>query len=154
MLQISSEDKFYYGVRIVTGSQQACSAKAQNVFFTVAGTKSQSNRISLGFIQRLAERDSFQEDTHDDMIIETRQHLGDVQVVGVGLEYDWIAKVTSSLLNCHWYVNYINIIDFQNNKSEVQFPCYHWIGYNNKEVTAVSKVGMLPLINILTSNIL
>ena len=68
-LQISSEDRYYYGVRIVTGSQQACSAKARDVFFTVAGTESQSNKISLGFFQRLAEWDSFQEDTHDDMII-------------------------------------------------------------------------------------
>ena len=144
-LQISSEDRYYYGVRIVTGSQQACSAKARDVFFTVAGTESQSNKISLGFFQRLAEWDSFQEDTHDDMIIETHQRLGDVQVVGVGLEYDWIAKATSSLLNYHWYVNYISIIDFQNGRSEVRFPCYHWIGYNNKEVTAVSKVGMLPI---------
>ena len=126
----------------MTGSQQACSAKAQNVFFTVAGTKSQSNRISLGFFQRLAESDSFQEDTHDDMIIETDQHLGDAQVVGVGLEYDRIAETTSSLLNRHWYVNYVSIIDFQNEQSEIRFPCYHWIGYTNKEVTAVSNVGM------------
>ena len=139
------ENKFYYGVRVVTGSQQASSAKARDVFFTVAGTKSQSNRISLGYFQRLAEWDSFQEDTHDDMIIETDQHLGDAQVVGVGLEYDRIAEATSSLLNCHWYVNYVSVIDFQNNKSETQFPCYHWIGYNNTEVTAVSQVGMLKI---------
>ena len=129
----------------MTGSQQACSAKARDVFFTVAGTKSQSNRISLGFLQRLAERDSFQEDTHDDMIIETDQHLGDIQVVGVGLDYDWIADIESHnpFFQCHWYVSYVSVIDFQNRRSEIQFPCYHWIGYTNKEVTAVSNVGML-----------
>ena len=129
----------------MTGSQQACSAKAKDVFFTVAGTKSQSNRISLGFFQRLAEWDSFQEDTHDDMIIETDQHLGDIQVVGVGLEYDRIAEIESHnpIFQCHWYVSYVSVIDFQNKRSEIQFPCYHWIGYTNKEVTAVSNVGML-----------
>ena len=70
-LQISSEDRYYYGIRIVTGSQQACSAKARDVFFTVAGTESQSNKISLNFIQRLKKLDSFHKDKHDDMIIET-----------------------------------------------------------------------------------
>jgi len=128
----------------VTGSQQESSAVARNVFFTVTGTKSQSERISLGLLQRLAERDAFQEDTHDDMIIETDQHLGEVQVVGVGLQYDLISNAVSSLglLDCHWYVSSISIIDFQNERSETYFPCYHWLGYNNQEVTAVSGVGM------------
>ena len=126
----------------MTGSQKACSATARDVFFAVSGTKSQSDRISLGLFQRLRSLDSFQEDTHDDMIIETDQHLGDIQVVGVGLHYDLITKVEDAILDCHWYVDYISIIDFQNKQSETQFPCYHWIGYNNKEVTAVSKVGM------------
>ena len=142
-----AEDKFYYGVRIVTGSQQASGAIARNVFFTVTGTKSQTDKISLGLFQRLAERDAFQEDTHDDMIIESDQHFGDVQVVGVGLEYDPIADAASNLLACHWYVAFISIIDFQNEQSETQFPCYHWLGYNDKEVTAVSKVGKLIAIS-------
>ena len=135
------EEKFYYGVRIVTGSQQACSATARDVFFAVTGTKSQSDRISLGVLQRLCSSGCFKKDTHDDMIIETDEHLGDIQVVGVGLHYDIIANVEAKLLDCHWYVDYISIIDFQNNESETQFPCYHWLGYNNKEVTATSKVG-------------
>ena len=84
------------------------------------------------------------------MIIETDQHLGDVEVVGVGLHYDWISRAKAALLDCHWYVDYISIIEFQGEKlvSETQFPCYHWLGYNNKEVTAVSKVGKLPLMHI------
>ena len=131
----------------MTGSQQASSAVAKNVFFTVTGTKSQSERISLGLFQRLAERDAFQENIHDDMIIETDQHLGEVQVVGVGLQYDLISNAVLSigLLDCHWYVASISVIDFQNDKSETHFPCYHWLGYNNQEVTAVSGVGMFIL---------
>ena len=139
--EICVEEKFYYGVRIVTGSQQACSATARDVFFAVTGTKSQSGRISLGLFQRLRSLDSFKRDTHDDMIIETDEHLGDVQVAGVGLEYDVIANMEAKLLDCHWYVDYISIIDFQNNETEIRFPCYHWLGYNNTEVTATSKVG-------------
>ena len=45
---VHAEDKFYYGVRIVTGSQQASSATARNVFFTLTGTNSRSEKISLG----------------------------------------------------------------------------------------------------------
>ena len=127
----------------MTGSQQACSATARNVFFTVTGNKSQTDKISLGLLQRLVERDAFQEDTYDDMIIETDQHLGNVQVVGVGLDYDPISDAMSLLFDCHWYVTFISIIDFQNKQSETHFPCYHWLGYNNKEVTAASKVGKL-----------
>ena len=144
-IYFSTEGKFYYGVRIVTGSQQGCSAKARDVFFTVAGTETQSNKISLSFIQRLKKLNSFHEDKHDDMVIETDQHLGEVKVVGVGLEHDVIAEMESHnpIYQCQWYVDYISIIDFQKEQSEIQFPCYHWIGYTNKEVTAVSKVGML-----------
>ena len=125
----------------MTGSQKACSATARDVFFNVTGTKSQCNKMSLGLLQRLEALKSFHERTHDDMIIETDEHLGDVQVVGVGLDYDLITKVEDAILDCHWYVDYISVFDFQNNEMEIQFPCYHWLGYNNKEVTATFKVG-------------
>lgn len=130
----------------MTGSQRASSATARNVFFTVTGTNAQSERMSLGLFQRLAEWDAFKKNTHDDMIIETDKHLGDVKVVWVGLEYDPISDLIMSkfkVFDCHWYVAYISIIDFQNEQSETHFPCYHWIGYNEREVTAFSKVGKL-----------
>ena len=128
----------------MTGSQQGSSA-AQKVFFTVTGTKSQTAKISLGgLLQRLlTERDTFKKGTHDDMIIETDRHLGDVQVVRVGLSHDLVSNVMSVLSHCNWYVTFISIIDFQNEQSETHFPCYHWLGCNNKEVTAVSKVGKI-----------
>ena len=139
-------DRFYYGIRIVTGNQKACSATAQDVFLTVTGTKSKTDKmslVSLGLFQRLRALKFFQQGTYDDMIIETDQNLGDIEVVGVGLHYDWIRRLTSALLDHHWYVEYVSIIDFKDEPSETEtrFPCYHWLGYNNKEVTAVSKVG-------------
>ena len=124
----------------MTGSQNACSAAARDVFFALTGTDSHSEKISLGLFKRLCALESFQEDKHDDMVIETDQKLGDIQVVGVGLRYDLVAKVVDGISDCHWYVDYISIIDFQEDEKESQFPCYHWLGYNNAEVTAVSKV--------------
>ena len=132
----------------MTGNHKACSATTQDVFLhvTVTGTKSKTDKmslVSLGLFQRLRALRFFQQGTYDDLIIETDQHLGDIEVVGVGLRYDWIRWLTSALLDRHWYVEYISIVDFKDEQlvTETQFPCYHWFGYNNKEVTAVSKVG-------------
>ena len=124
----------------MTGGQQACPKIPRNVFFTVTGTNSQFEKISLGLFKWLAKINSFQEDTYDDMLIETDRHLGDVQVVGVGLNYDPISDLVPDWFDCHWYVNFISIIDLQNGQ-ETHFPCYHWIGYNSKEITAASKIG-------------
>ena len=139
------EGRFYYGIRIVTGSQKGSSATTRDVFFSLTGTKSQSERISLGLVQSLFAMDSFNKSTYDDMIIEADQNLGDVRIVGVGLRNDMISKIVDFVVDCHWYVEYVSIIDFQNKKAETQFPCYHWLGYDNKEVTAVSTVGMYVL---------
>ena len=136
------EGKFYYGVRIVTGSQKGSSATTWDVFFTLTGTKAQSERISLGLFQTLFAMDSFNKSTYDDMIIETDQNLGDVRIVGVGLRNDMITKWVDFFVDRHWYVEYVSIIDFQNKEAETQFPCYHWLEYDGKEVTAVSTVGM------------
>ena len=125
----------------MTGSQKGSSATTRDVFFSLTGTKSQSKMISLGLFQSLFALDSFNKSTYDDMIIETEQNLGDIKMVGVGLHNDMISKLVDFVLDCHWYVEYISIVDFQNKEIETQFPCYHWLGYDNKEVTAVSKVG-------------
>ena len=125
----------------MTGSQKGSSATTRDVFFSLTGTKSQSKMISLGLFQSLFALDSFNKSTYDDMIIETEQNLGDIKMVGVGLHNDMISKLVDFVLDCHWYVEYISIVDFQNKETETQFPCYHWLGYDNKEVTAVSKVG-------------
>ena len=123
----------------MTGHQAGSNATSIDVFFTLAGCKSETKKISLSLFQWLQATDSFHKDTHDDMIIETDDHLGDVQIVGVGLRDDLIAKLKAYVLNCHWYVNYISIIDFQDNEVESHFPCYHWLGYDNKELTASAK---------------
>ena len=68
------EDRFYYRIQIVTGNQKACSATAQDVFLTVTGTKSKTDKmslVSLGLFQRLCALRFFQQGTYDDLIIET-----------------------------------------------------------------------------------
>ena len=132
---------FYYGVRIVTGSQKGSSATSRDVFFSVTGTKSESDRISLSLLQRIFVLYSFKNSTYDDMIIETDHDFGDIKIVGVGLYNDLITKMVDFVLDCHWYVEYIDIVDFQK-KAETRFPCYHWLDYDNREVTTVSNVGM------------
>ena len=129
----------------MTGNQKACSAAAQNVFLTVTGTRSKIDKMSLvppGLFERFRARKFFQQGTYDDIIIETDQTLGDIKVVGVGLHQGWIRWLVPTLLDHHWYVEYISIVDFKDEQSETEarFPCYHWLGYDNKEVTTVSKV--------------
>ena len=141
MSESFAEGMFYYGVRIVTGSQKGSSATSRDVFFSVTGTKSESDRISLSLLQRIFAINSFKNSTHDDMIIETDHDLGDIKMVGVGLHNDLITKLVDFVLDCHWYVEYIDIIDFQKKEAETRFPCYHWLGYDNREVTTVSNVG-------------
>ena len=126
----------------MTGSQKGSSATTRDVFFSLTGTKSQSERISLGLLQSLFAMDSFNKSTYDDMIIETDQNLGDLKIIGVGLRNSMVNNLVDFVLDKHWYVEYVSIIDFQNNEAEIQFPVYHWLRYDNKEVTAVSTVGM------------
>ena len=128
----------------MTGSQKGCNATTKDVFFSLTGTKSQSERISLSLLQSLLAMNSFKKSTYDDIIIETDQDLGDIKIIGVGLRNSKISKLIDFVLNNHWYVEYVSIIDFQNKEAETQFQyaCYHWFVYDDKEVTAVSTVGM------------
>ena len=125
----------------MTGHQVGSYATSIDVFFTLAGCKSETKKISLSLFQWLQATNSFHKDTYDDMIIETDDHLGDVQIVGVGLKDDIFSKIKARVINCHWYVNYISITDFQeDNEVESRFPCYHWLGYDNKELTVPAKI--------------
>ena len=67
------------------------------------------------------------------MIVETDSDMGDVQVVGVGLKPGLIARFL--LINHRWYVAFISIINFQKDEVEHHFPCYHWLGYDDGELT-------------------
>ena len=133
--------KSYYGIRIVTGHQVACSATPKDVFFYVqSGKNIKTEKIS---IKALFDRKSFHKGTYDDMIIETDGCLEDILEVGVGLKYDLIVKIVDDLIMCHWYVCHIDTYYFKDNTMYHQnhFPCYHWLGYTGTAVTTVAITG-------------
>ncbi len=113
--------KFYYGVRIVTGSQEGAEAEfAGDVYIKLLGNKA-SSQVKLGsFLTALESR--YDRQHFDDLVIETDQDLGDVLVVTLGNCYDGPDVVIAS-----WFVDFVMIYDFKGQQGE-EFPFYHWIG--------------------------
>ena len=134
---LTTEGKYYYGVRIVTGHNVTCNATPFDVFFSLGHGTLKTESISLNRLQSLMTTSAFNKGTHVDMIVETDSDMGDVQVVGVGLKPGLIARFL--LINHRWYVAFISIINFQKDEVEHHFPCYHWLGYDDGELTVSAK---------------
>ena len=66
----------------------------------------------------------------DDLIVESREDLGDVLVVVLGNNNEWFTNHGTP-----WYVKYVAVYMYSDNK-EVVFPCYHWIGEEHIHFTA------------------
>ena len=107
----------------------------------MTGTKGSSGEINIGRTDGLLGwfNQNFQKSTFDDLIIESSEDFGEIEVVGVGLHYDIIPEGLQS----HWYVDFIMIVDFQDDNMETNFPCYHWVGHTTKEVKVTSKTSEL-----------
>jgi hypothetical protein len=56
--------------------------------------------------------------TYGDMVIETEENLGDVEVVNLGI---------NGRKKSQEFVDYTKVYDFSKNREESEFPCYHWI---------------------------
>jgi hypothetical protein len=56
--------------------------------------------------------------TYDDLIIETEENLGDVEVVNLGI---------NGRKKSQEFVDYTKVYDFSKSRKESEFPCYHWI---------------------------
>ena len=112
-----------------------------DVYFSITGTKGSSGEISIGRTDGLLGwfKRNFEKSTFDDFIIESSEDFGEIEVVGVGLHYDVIPEGLES----HWYVEFITIVDFQDDNMETNFPCYHWVGHTTKEVKVTSKTSEL-----------
>ena len=136
-------NKFYYGVRIVTGDQADADPESFNIILSLTGDKGMSGEIPVsttsGFIFF---KRHFKRSTYDDIIIESDGDLGDIQVVGAGLRYFSLFNI----LTPDWYVDYVTVKDYQKTVM-TNFPFYHWIGKSVKQVTATSATGIRKYYN-------
>ena len=133
-----SGDKGYYGVRVVNGKMREAGTTNYSVYVTLIGSKASTGKVSLlTFFQYLA--GGIGANTHMDLVIETEQSLGDVQVVILGID----GKLA---LDNTWFVNYTKVYDMLKEKQEIEFPCYHWIEGNESVSTtsATSKLLVTP----------
>ena len=115
-------DKYYYGVRIVTGSAEGAGADFTNeIYMKLVGSNEESGKVKLtDFVSTM--EGSFRRKKYDDLVIESDKDLGEIQVVVVGNGHEFV----KSLFPC-WLVDFVIIHNFQSKTSE-DFPCYHWIG--------------------------
>ena len=115
-------DKYYYGVRIVTGSAEGAGADFTNeIYMELVGSNAESGKVKLTDFMTTMEG-SFRRKKYDDLVIESDKDLGEIQVVVVGNGHEFV----KSLFPC-WFVDFVIIHNFQSKTSE-DFPCYHWIG--------------------------
>ena len=113
--------KYYYGVRIATGSQEGAGTTDTDVYITLTGNKGSSGKVGISSWLK-ALKGHFKRRTFDDLIIESDGDLGRVLVVAIGNEKEWFAG-----LGAPWYVDFVTVHNFQSNLNE-EFPVYHWIG--------------------------
>ena len=117
-----ADGKYYYGVSVVTGKQKGAGTSDTGVFVQLVGSKGQTKKVYLqNHLSVLLGRD-IDEDTVENLIIESSGDLGEVLVVILGNDKSWLAP-----LGAPWFVNEVQVHNFQNEIHE-RFPCYHWIG--------------------------
>ena len=128
-----SIDHYYYGVRILTGSQKdAGSDWRADIRVTLIGKLARSDGDELLGWWEILGSDNMQ---YDDFILECNQSLGQVQVVTLENK----AKGNQS-----WYVDFVEVHDLETTEEQV-FPCYHWIG-NEDSVTFSSSTGKRKIV--------
>ena len=71
--------------------------------------------------------------TYHDMVIETDESLGDVEVVILGI-ISWRKSRNE-------YVDFTKVYDFAKNRAETEFPCYHWIEAATDGVSTTSSTS-------------
>ena len=136
-----TEDKFYYALRIVTGNQ-AGAGDSSSIFISLIGDKAKTGKIKVkartGF--PFFTKCYFQRSTYDDLVIESDEDLGDIQVVHAGLHFK---KSNYSIFTPDWFIDYFTVANYQKMGATSDFPCYHWIGETVKRVEATSETGIM-----------
>ena len=128
--------KFYYGLRIVTGSQPGAAANTRTVVLGLTGTEGTTGKITVDAKWFLFTHTHFKKSTYDDLVIECEDDLGEIQVVLAGLRY------SRTILTPDWYIDFFTVCNYQSSIMK-NYPCYHWIGKKVKGVTATSATGKL-----------
>ena len=109
---------YYYGVRILTGSQEAAGGVSNaSIKITLVGSRATSDGDWLGS-WAVFPKDSMH---YDDFVLECSEGLGEVLVVR--LENKFPVKE-------EWFVDFVEVHDFHTSAKKV-FPCYHWIRNND-----------------------
>ena len=121
MLLTIEPGKYYYGVRVATGSQKGAGTKDTAVYITLIGDKASSGKVGISSWLK-ALKGSCKRRTFDNLIVESDDDLGQVLVVGIGNEKKWFAGSEAP-----WYVDFVMVHNFQSSQNE-EFPVYHWIG--------------------------
>ena len=131
-------DKFYYGLRIVTGDQANATADTSDVVLSLTGDKGTTGEITVDAKEGwFLFETHFKQSTYDDLIIESDGDLGEIQVVQAGLRY----KRLLNIITPNWYIDYFTVCNYQTTVLK-NYPCYHWIGKAIKDVTATSTTSM------------
>jgi hypothetical protein len=115
--------RYCYGASIKTGNQEGAGTPDTGAYIILIGSKGHSDKINLQSLLTILFGRSLDKGTYRNVVIESSGDLGEVLVVILGIEED---KLINNSLADPWYINDVNIYNYQNGQEEV-FPCYHWL---------------------------
>ena len=121
---------FYYGVRIVNGSEKLSGTPDTDIYLMLVGSKATTGRVSI--VQGYLTASGTSTQSYDDLVVETNKDLGEVLVVTLGNPRNWLISAGSS-----WFVDFVDVFNLQT-KHKQEFPCYHWID-DGDEISFTSK---------------
>ena len=113
-----SDDHFYYGVRIVTGSEMFAGTPDKDIYLSLTGSKFRTKKLMIvqGWFSM-----GISSHYYDDLVVESNNDLGDMLVVNLGNMKNWAFSTGSA-----WFVDFVDVHDLQTKEKKV-FPCYHWV---------------------------
>lgn len=122
---------FYYGVRIVTGSETFSGTPDSDIYMSLIGSKASTGKLNIvqGYFSSAVATQSY-----DDLVVECDKDLGELLVVVLGNPQNWMISAGSA-----WYVDFVECMDLKNKQKQV-FPCYHWIN-DGDSLTITSKTS-------------
>ena len=118
----------------MNGKQLGAGNSDPEVYICLVGRNGHSGKIFLqSFLSMTGlTGHTLHRGTWDNLIIESNEDLGEIEVVFLGIDKTFLPGVS-------WYVNEVGIYNFQS-KNQEAFPCYYWIG-NGDSVSFTSKTS-------------